>query len=82
MGTCHPATIHQTEDQSDLSFCSGIQLGRSIEEEKVVCLPLVLEEVVVAEDRPIRAEMRMKVPTTLHQLHRKSPDLTSLVETL
>ena len=82
MGSCHPAEIHQTEDQSVPNFCNGIQLERSIEGEKVVCLPLALEEVEVAEDRPIRAEMRMKVPTTLHQLHRKSPDLTSLVETL
>jgi hypothetical protein len=82
MGLCHPAEIHQTEDHRVPNFCNGIQYERSIEGEKVVCLPLVLEEVEVAEDRPIRAEMRMKVPITLRQLHRKSPDLTSLVETL
>ena len=82
MDSCLQAEIYLTEDHRVLNFCNGIRHARSIEGEKEVCLPLVLEEVEVAEDRPIRAEMRMKVPITLRQLHRKSPDLTSLVETL
>ncbi len=82
MDSCHPAEIYLTEDHRVLNFCNGIRHERSTEGEKEVCLPLVLEEVEVAEDRPIRAEMRTKVPTTLHQLHRKSPDLISLVEML
>ncbi len=49
---------------------------------KEECLPLVLEEVEVAEDRPIRAETRMRVLIILRQQHRKSPDMQSLVETL
>ena len=82
MDSCHPAEIYLTEDHRVLNFYHGIRQERSTEGEKEVCLPLVLEEVEVAEDRPIRAEMRMKVLIILRQLHRKSPDLTGLVETL
>ncbi len=82
MGLCHPAEIHQTEDHRVQNFCNGILFERSTEGEKEECLPLVLEEVEVAEDRPVRAETRMKFLIILRQQHRKSPDLQSLVETL
>ena len=82
MGLCHPAEIHQTEDHRAPNFCNGIQHERSTEGEKEDHLPLVWEEVEVAEDRPARAETRMKVLIILRQRHRKSPDLQSLVETL
>ncbi len=82
MDSCHPAEIYLTEDHRVQNFCNGIRLERSTEGEKEVCLPLALEEVEVAEDRPIRAETRMRVLIILRQPHRKSPDLQGLVETL
>ena len=82
MDSCHPAEIYLTEDHHVQNFCNGIRLERSTEGGKEVCLPLVLEEAEVVEDRPIRAETRMKVLIILRQQHRKSPDLQSLVETL
>jgi hypothetical protein len=82
MDLCHLEEIRLTEDHHVQNFCNGIWFERSTEGEKEVCLPLALEEVEVAEDRPARAETRMKVLIILRQRHRKSPDLTSLVETL
>ena len=82
MDSCHPAEIHLTEDHRVQNFCNGIRVERSTEGEKEDHPPLVLEEVEVAEDRPARAETKMKVLIILRQQHRKSPDLQSLVETL
>ena len=82
MDFCHPAEIHLTEDHHVQNFCNGIRFERSTEGQKEDLLPLVLEEVEVAEDRPARAETKMRVQIILRQQHRKSPDLQSLVETL
>ena len=82
MDLCHLEEIHLTEDHRVQNFCNGIRFERSTEGEKEDLLPLVLEEVEVAEDRPARAETKMRVQIILRQRHRKSPDLQSLVETL
>ena len=63
------------------NFYNGIQLEENIEGEREKFLLLVLEEVVVVEDRPNRAEAMTEVQTTLRQQHRKSPDRQNLVET-
>ncbi len=82
MDSGHLEEIHLTEDHRVQNFCNGIRFERSTEGEKEDHHPLVLEEVEVAEDRPARAETKMKVQIILGQRHRKSPDLQSLVETL
>ena len=62
-------------------FFNGIQLVGNIEREREKFLLLVLEEVVVVEDRPDRAEAKTKVQTILRQRHRKSPDRQNLAGT-
>ena len=82
MDICHLEEIHLTEDHRVQNFCNGIRFERSTEGEKEDLLLLVLEEVEVVEERPVRAEAKMRVQTILRQRHHKSPDLQSLVEML
>ena len=82
MDVCRLDQNHLTGDHRVPNFCNEIRFERSTEGGKEDHLPLVLEEVEAAEDRPARAETRMKVLIILRQRHRKSPDLQSLVETL
>ena len=80
MDICHLDQNHLGGHRAP-NFYNGIQFERNIEGEREKFLLLVLEEVVVVEDRPDRAEAKTKVQTILRQRHRKSPDRQNLVET-
>ncbi len=80
MDICHLDQNHLGGDHRAPNFYNGIQFERNIEGERENLLLLVLEEVVVVEDRPDRAEAKTKVQTILRQRHRKSPDQQNLVE--
>ena len=81
MDICHLDQNHLGGDHRAPNFYNGIQSERNTEGERENLLLLVLEEVVVVEDRPDRAEAKMKVQTILRLRHRKSPDRQNLVET-
>ena len=82
MDICRPEQNHLTGDHRVPNFYNGIRFERSTEGEKENLLLLVLEEVEVVEERPVRAEAKMRVQIILRQRHRKSPDLQNLVEML